>query len=324
MKLGYKLLVGVLVLFTSLNFFLKEQVVVNRSIEIKRPINNVFMNVANVKDWANWDPWCTTDSTIVNTYPANTFGLNAQRNWISNESGSGSMVVKSIALNEQIDFDLKFYEPFESLAHISFIFKQIKGKTHVTWAMQQDYPFFFRVFGLFADAIIGPDFDLGLKNLKLLSEATYDPYNIRMLLKPAFFVYSKKAHCKAEEIGVNIERIYGELLDEMILEGVSVFGKPICWYHTYTDTDVELEAALPINQLFSPNEYTKTTPAAVVLKAIYVGAYDKTQYVYEALDAFALKNELEVQKSHYQIFITDPGTTSNSDEWVTEIYYTVV
>lgn len=323
MKVLFKVLLGLLVLFVLVNFFLSGSVLVSRSVEIKRPINNIFMNVANLKDWQYWGPLNTTDSTIVNSYPTNTYGLNAQRNWTSVESGSGSMILKSMVLNEHLELELKFTHPFESFAHSNFTFKQIKGKTEVTWTLQQDYSFFLRFLGLFADSRIGSDFDSGLQKLKLLSESSYEPFNIQMLHKAAFSVYSKKDNCKTAEIGTTLEAVYGELIDKMTNEGVSVFGKPICWYHTYTDTEVELEAALPINEAFLPNEYTKTIPEAVVLKATYVGAYDKTQYVYEALDAFAAKNELKTQKSHYQIFITDPGTTSRSDEWVTEIYYTV-
>ena len=76
-----------------------------------------------------------------------------------------------------------------------------------------------------------------------------------------------------------------------------------------------------MHQITIPSEYTKTIPAATVLKA--EGAFDKIQAAYDALDAFAVKNELSTSDSHYQIFITDPGIVTEANKWVTEIYYTV-
>jgi len=323
MKTTFKVLLSLLLLFILSNFFLKENTTVQRSIEIERPINQAFMNVANVTEWEKWDPWCTVDSTVVNSYPQAVYGLNAQRSWISEESGNGNMTITAMELNKKIEFDLQFTEPFKSEAKVSFTFEQIKGKTIVTWAMYQEYSFFFRVFGLLADKIIGPDFKLGLENLKTLSETSREAFHILMFDKAEFYVYSKKEHCATVEIGRTLESAYGELITKMAEDEITIFGKPICIYHTYTETEVELEAALPVHQITIQSEYTKTIAAATVLKATYVGAYDKTQAAYDALDAFAVKNELSTSDSHYQIFITDPGIVADPNKWVTEIYYTV-
>lgn len=323
MKLIYKILIVVTLLFIGINSFLDSSIIVERSTNIKRPVNQVFMKVVNVKEWQNWDPWCTQDSTINNTYPTVVYGLNSQRSWTSEESGSGNMTFTNVELNKKIDFDLQFIEPFESEASATFTFEQIEGKTKVSWSMSQEYPFLLRVFGLVADMMIAPDFELGLENLKVLCETSRDPYHILMFEKEAFSVYSKKENCTTAEIGITLEHVYGELIDKMAEDKITVFGKPICIYHSYTDTEVELEAALPVHQIINPSEYTKMIPAATVLKATYVGSYDKTQAAYNALDAFAAKNELSVSDSHYQIFITDPGTVSDPNKWVTEIYYTV-
>ena len=64
MKLIYKILIVVTLLFIGINSFLDSSIIVERSTNIKRPVNQVFMKVVNVKEWQNWDPWCTQDSTI--------------------------------------------------------------------------------------------------------------------------------------------------------------------------------------------------------------------------------------------------------------------
>jgi effector-binding domain-containing protein len=324
MKTSLKLGLGILLVFIVSNFFLTKDVIVERSIEIERPINQVFMKVANIKEWQNWDPWCSQDSTLKVTYPATIFGANAQRTWVSEESGSGEMTFTTVELNKRIEFDLLFLEPFDSEAKAVISFEQIKGKTKVSWSMHQEYPFLLRVFGLLADNMIGPDFELGLQNLKSYVEAIQDPFHILMFDKAEFYVYSKKENCTTADIGTTLETAYGNLIAKMAEDEITIFGKPICIYHSYTDTEVELEAALPVHQITKTSEYTQTIPAATVLKATYVGAYDKTQAAYDALDTFAAKNELSISDSHYQIFITDPGTVTDSNKWVTEIYYTIL
>lgn len=324
MKTLFKVLLAFVIILTISNLFLSRHLSVQRSIEIKRPINQVFMNVANVTNWQKWDPWCTSDSTVINSFPGSVYGVNAQRIWTSDDSGNGAMSITAMELNKKIEFDLQFTEPFESKAKVSFTFEQIKGSTNITWTINQEFSFFFRVFGLLSDKMIGQGFELGLRNLKTLCETSKAAFHILMFDKAEFYVYSKKENCTTAEIGTTLETAYGALIDKMAEDGITVFGKPICIYHTYTKTEVELEAALPVHQITTPSEYTKTFPAATVLKATYVGAYDKTQAAYDALDAFAAKNELIVSESHYQIFITDPGTVSDPNKWVTEIYYTVV
>lgn len=323
MKTIFKVLLSLILLLLLSNFFLKGNATVQRSIEIERPLNQVFMKVANVSEWAKWDPWCTSDSTISNTFPGAIYGLNAQRTWTSEESGIGSMTITAIELNKKIEFDLQFSAPFESEAKVIFTFEQIQGKTKVTWAMTQEFSFFFRVFGLLVDKMIGPDFERGLQNLKSITETSREAFHILMFDKAEFYVYSKKENCATAEIGTTLEAAYGYLIDKMAEDEISIFGKPICIYHSYTDTEVELEAAIPVHQITKPSEYTKTIPAATVLKATYVGAYDKTQAAYDALDTFAAKNELSISDGHYQIFITDPGTVTDPNKWVTEIYYSV-
>ena len=323
MKTSIKLVLGILLVFIASNCFLSKDVIVERFIEIERPINQVFMKVANIKEWQNWDPWCTQDSTLKVTYPSVIFGENAYRSWVSEEYGSGEMTFTTIELNKLIEFDLQFLEPFESEAKAIISFEQIKGETKVSWSMYQEYPFLLRVFGLLADNMIGPDFELGLQNLKSYVEAIKDPFHILMFDKAEFYVYSKTENCTTADIGTTLETAYGNLIDKIAEDEITIFGKPICIYHSYTDTEVELEAAIPVHQITKTSEYTQTIPAATVLKATYVGAYDKTQAAYDALDTFAVKNELSINKSHYQIFITDPGTVTDPNKWVTEIYYSV-
>ena len=206
----------------------------------------------------------------------------------------------------------------------AFTFEQVNRKTRVTCNLNQSHPLLFRVFGFFAFKKIEQEFEIALQNLKRHVEESQNPFHILMYQKEAFSVYSKTLSCKTSTIGRNLERTYKELQKQMQEDGIAVFGKPICIYHAYSDTTVKIEAALPIHQITNPSKYTKTINSATVLKATYVGPYDKSQATYDALDEFATKNDLKIEDSHYQIFITDPGNVKDPIKWVTEIYYTIL
>ena len=215
MKTAFRTLLAIICIFIVSNFFFSADVFVERSIEIKRPINQVFMKVANVAEWQKWELLCTTDSTIVNSFTETVYGINAKRAWISEESGAGNMQITNVELNKQIDFDIEFIEPFESKGKGTFTFDQIKGKTKATWRLHKEYSFFFRVLGLFPDKMIGEGFEMSLKNLKSLTEKTIDLFHILMFNKAEFYVYSKKENCATIEIGRTLESAYGKLIAKM-------------------------------------------------------------------------------------------------------------
>ena len=323
MKTLLKIIGALVALFILVSLFLDKTVQIERSIEIEGPVNKVFMKIANGKQWQNWDFWSELDSTIVNSYEGPVYGLGAIRSWTSEESGTGSMTFTNVELNKRIDYTLDFIEPFESHAKGSFTFEQVNGHTKVVWTDTEDFAFHMRFFGLFIEKMIGTAFEKSLANLKELCESSTEKYNIVMYDKAGFDIYSERASCEISEIGKTLEQLYSRLYNQVIADGNDFHSRPICFYHNFTETTVDLEAALPVSITKGKTSQVKTVPAATVIKTTYVGAYDKTQAAYDALDDFTSYNGLKIEASHYQMYITDPGDVQDPSQWVTEIYYSL-
>lgn len=320
MKILLRVFATLIALFVIINLFLDNSCSIQRSVEIKSPVNKVFMKIANATEWQNWDYWSELDSTITNHYEGPVYGKGATRSWTSEESGCGNMIFTDVLLNNRIDYDLNFIKPFKSHSKGSFTFEQIQGITKVSWDDVQELPFYIRMFGLFIEQMIGTAFDESLNNLKVLCETEQETFNILMQNKASFNYYSQTATCEVKNIGKTLEQLYGSIYQNIIRDEADFFGRPICFYHNFSADSVQLEAALPV---LKKSSSAKTVAESVVIKATYVGPYDKTQPAYDALDQFVSNNELNVSPTHYQVFITDPGEVNDPNKWVTEIYYTL-
>ncbi|MDB2442924.1 GyrI-like domain-containing protein [Flavobacteriales bacterium] len=324
MKTTFKVLVLLTIVLIVPNLFLNNRIDIERTVEIESPINMVFMKVANVSEWGNWYPFYLKDVSVKFDPTESIYGAGANLEWNTEKNNSGVLKLNEVVLNKKVAFNLLYSGRVVNEVLGEFTFEQVNRKTRVTCNLNQSHPLLFRVFGFFGFKKIEQEFEIALQNLKKQVEESQNPFHILMYQKEAFSVYSKTLSCKTSTIGRNLERTYKELQKQMQEDGIAVFGKPICIYHNYSDTTVELEAALPIHQITKRSKYTKTINSATVLKATYVGPYDKSQATYDALDEFAIKNGLKIKDSHYQIFITDPGIVEDPSKWVTEIYYTLL
>lgn len=129
---------------------------------------------ADLKLWADWNPWKDYDPAMETTYSEVTAGPGAWYSWKGNDQvGKGKMAVLTVA-DDKVTHDLEFFEPWQSKAVITFTFTPEGENTRVTWAMDEDQKFGGKVAGLFMDmdAMLGADFEKGLGKLKPLAEET--------------------------------------------------------------------------------------------------------------------------------------------------------
>lgn len=140
---------------------------VARSKVIKAPVERVFNNINEFKNWEAWGPWHDEDSTIVVTYNEQTSGVGANYSWTSKD-GPGKMKTVAVTENKSIDQQMQFgdYEPTD----IQWTFEEVSEGTKVTWRMKSDKTAF--IFKLFAalgggmDKMLGDMEEKGLDNIE--------------------------------------------------------------------------------------------------------------------------------------------------------------
>lgn len=144
--------------------------------------DQVYPQVADLKNWAAWSPWLMheKDATVVNGDVTDQAG--GWYSWDGKHIGAGKMTHSSLTENEAIDQHLEFLRPMKSESKVYWRFKPAgEGATEVTWGMRGDLPFHMRWMGSMMDKWVGKDYELGLDKLAMQSGDTSDVYDIEFL-----------------------------------------------------------------------------------------------------------------------------------------------
>ena len=91
--------------------------------------------------------------------------------WDSEEVGKGEQEISSIREGEQVDFALRFKEPFESKAAAHMSTEALAdNQTKLTWGMEGSSPYPLNLMNLFVPAVLGNDLETSLATLKTILE----------------------------------------------------------------------------------------------------------------------------------------------------------
>lgn len=174
MKLLKRLLIALLLLVALLflgGLLLSPQFTVSRQVQIQAPPDKVYALVASPRQWKQWSVWNQRDPAMQITYSGPESGPGAVWEWKSKSEGDGRMSFTAAQPGQQVAYDL-YFPDFGTTSRGDFRFEPVAGGTRVTWVMHGDMgnnPLF-RWMALFADSMVGKDFEGGLAGLKAVAE----------------------------------------------------------------------------------------------------------------------------------------------------------
>ncbi len=169
--------VGILIAVPLIvSLFVKKDYEVEREITIDKPKEDVFDYVKFLKNQDNYSKWATMDPDMKKTYRGTDGTVGFISAWESNNKdvGKGEQEIKKITEGERIDFELRFFEPFESTEPAYMTTESVsENQTKVKWGFSghMDYPMNIMMLFMDFEKMIGDDLDTGLKNLKSVLEA---------------------------------------------------------------------------------------------------------------------------------------------------------
>jgi uncharacterized protein YndB with AHSA1/START domain len=146
---------------------------VRRSTTIKAPPERIFSLINDFHRWGNWSPYEHKDPAMKRSYSGAASGKGAVYGWEGNKNvGSGRMEILDAAAPSKIVIKLDFFTPFEGRNTAEFTMLPQGDATNVTWLMHGPAPFMSKVMQVFInmDNMIGKDFEIGLANLKNITE----------------------------------------------------------------------------------------------------------------------------------------------------------
>jgi len=146
---------------------------VERRITIHAPPEAVYAELADFHAWAAWSPWEQRDPAMRRTYSGESYSWQGNR-----EVGSGSMTFTERAAPSRIGIDVAFTAPFASQSRSAFTLAPKDGETDVVWSMDgggDDLMSKAVVTFMSMEKAIGPDYEAGLKSLKVVVEGKQRP-----------------------------------------------------------------------------------------------------------------------------------------------------
>jgi uncharacterized protein YndB with AHSA1/START domain len=143
-----------------------------RTLSMKASAEDVYRQVADLRNLNTWNPFALQDPQITLTYSGTDSGKGAAYNWNGPKSGVGRMEIVDVDPAKRVTLKLDFSKPFEAHNDVDFTFQPSGGETNVTWEMRGTRNLMMKAMGLFfsMDRMVGGEFEKGLATLKTISE----------------------------------------------------------------------------------------------------------------------------------------------------------
>lgn len=145
---------------------------VEKSIVINKPVKEVMNRIANLNDYALWNPWQQSDPTAIKTITGTAGTPGHKYAWEGKKVGVGSLTLNRMD-DSHIYFDLEFLKPWKSKAKDNWQFESLgSNETKVTWQNSGQLPWpMARMMGPMISKGLNRQFGIGLDNLKKLCES---------------------------------------------------------------------------------------------------------------------------------------------------------
>lgn len=166
-------LVGLFAVVTIIGLFIPSSVKISRGTIIHADSAVLQRELGDVKNWNHWLPWITSDKGAIVQLSAVTDQPGSFFRWQGLKyNSSGTITIKEINPGEILLLhELKDMNP--SIGGFRIRTTGTKNEvSEVLWYMEYKlkwYPWE-RFYGIFADRMIGPAFEMGLEQLKTMTE----------------------------------------------------------------------------------------------------------------------------------------------------------
>ncbi|MCK8044766.1 SRPBCC family protein [Shewanella sp. 1CM18E] len=159
----------IVALFVDKNYSVTEQVTIDK------PVVEVFGYIKYLKNQDNYSVWAQMDPDMQKSYRGTDGMEGFVAGWQSDKEdvGAGEQEILRIDEGRRIDYELRFFRPFEST---DLAFMEAKAlspnQTQVTWGFDGhlDYPMNLMFLFMDFEGMIGKDLSQGLDQLKSVVE----------------------------------------------------------------------------------------------------------------------------------------------------------
>ncbi len=161
-----------IILLTLFSLFLPSDFTVERKIFINAKPSVVADYILDLRKWQKWTAWNKkSDSTVKFVYEGNNKGVGAIEKWDGEYFGKGRLEITKYIPGRLIEYILDMSDG-GFIINGKFIFDDENNGVEVTWSGSGELSWnpMHKIFGLFMDRFLGPDYENALAKLKLICE----------------------------------------------------------------------------------------------------------------------------------------------------------
>ena len=246
---------------------------VTRSISINAPLDSVYNVLLDFKQWPAWSPWLIVEPDCKLDYADD----GQSYRWDGQLVGSGEMVIEDVKPSARIDYRRTFLKPWKSKSSVSFELAVQGEQVDVTWNMTGSLPFFLFWMKKTMSAMVGMDYDRGLRMLKDYLETSSVPSSLSYSENDHVDEYQYvgiKNTCSIESIGDTMSADFKSLHAAAAENAIECVGMPFSLYHKWDLAN-------------GTGEYTIGFPVASIPSPLPQGLVIGTQ---PACDTYAIKH----------------------------------
>lgn len=166
------IIIGIIVVLLLISFAMPSKYMVEKTTIIKSPAERVMDYVANLNQYATWNPWQQMDPTAKRIISGAPKTPGHKYEWEGKKTGIGSLTLNSID-KKHINFDLEFIKPWKSKAKDNWLLEPWGdgNETKVTWQNNGELPWpMGRLMSPMINKNLNHQFEAGLNNLKKVCE----------------------------------------------------------------------------------------------------------------------------------------------------------
>ncbi|WP_250432833.1 SRPBCC family protein [Hanstruepera flava] len=305
---------------------------VKRSRTINAPAAVIYNNVIDFKNWETWSSWVENDPETVITLSDKTDGVGGAFSWIDSH-GEGRMKTLETNAPHTITQELQFgdFEPSQVTWNLE---PTEDGKTNVTWKMNSNnVPFVFKASALLNggfDNMIGPDYERGLEKLDSIVMASMSVYNINVQgvtnHSGGYYIYNTTSS-KMSDFKTQMQQMMPKIGNYAMKNKIPMAGAPFVLYHKWDEANnaVMFSCCIPTTAQVITTESDILTGQLEPFKAVrttLTGDYENLKEAWDKTFEYIENYQLTIAESGpmLEVYLTDPGSTPNPADWVTEIY----
>jgi AraC family transcriptional regulator len=123
------------------------------------------------------------------------------------------------------------------------------------------------------------------------------------------------------DVAATLAELFGEVWNYLQAAGVEPAGPPFTIYHRVDQSEMEIEAGLPVGQPVAGRGRIQagSLPGGLTAIAWHVGPYETLAETYTALHVWLQTQARTPAGPPYEIYWTDPGEEPDPAKWRTEI-----